>query len=245
MLPLRDENPSYTTPWVTYALIALNILVFLYELSLGQHGLRGFFTDYAVVPVAVLHDLRQVAHGHSAALPKLVPLFTSMFMHAGWLHLAGNMWFLWIFGDNVEDRLGHVPYLVFYLLAGIIASLSQVWSDPTSSLPSLGASGAIGGVLGAYIVLYPGARVLTLVPLGFFLTTMRVPAVLFLGIWFVMQSLHGIASLGAATAQTGGTAFFAHIGGFLAGVLVGFVAKALPEPAPPRSPFADRWYSNR
>lgn len=240
MLPLRDDNPSATTPYVNYALIAINVFVFLYELSLG-HDLQAFFGDYAVVPRVLLAHLNAVEHGHLSQLAGLVPLVTNMFMHGGWLHLGGNMLFLWIFGDNVEDRLGHLPYLAFYLLAGVLASLTQVWSDPHSLLPSLGASGAIGGVLGAYFMLYPRARVTTLVFLGIFITTLNVPAIVFLGLWFVLQSIQGLASLGAANA-TGGVAFWAHIGGFVGGVLVGLAARALPER---RSPYADRWYSNR
>ncbi|HEY9722180.1 MAG TPA: rhomboid family intramembrane serine protease [Oscillatoriaceae cyanobacterium] len=245
MIPLRDENPSYSTPWVNYALIAINVLVFLYEISLGQHALLHFLASYAVVPRHLLGAVGQVEHGHAVAPSAFVPVVTSMFMHAGWLHIAGNMLFLWIFGDNVEDRMGHVPYACFYLLAGIVAAVAQALSAPMSTLPSLGASGAIGGVLGAYIVLYPAARVFTLIFLGIFITTARIPAWVFLGIWFVLQSVQGLLTVGARTANQGGVAFWAHIGGFLFGLAVGFVLKALPPPKPQRSPFADRWYSNR
>ncbi|MDB5096256.1 MAG: putative rane protein [Cyanobacteria bacterium RYN_339] len=243
MLPLRDDNPSSSTPYVTYFLIAANVMVFVYELMLGGRGLQGFLLDYGVVPQLMSQDLVAVEHGDMHHLAGLVPLFTNIFMHGGWLHLGGNMLFLYIFGDNVEDRMGHVPYLAFYLLAGIAASLTHVWSNPASSLPSLGASGAIGGVLGAYIVLFPKARIMTLATLGFFMTTLEIPAIFFLGIWFVMQSIQGLASLGAHTAQTGGTAYWAHIGGFAVGFLGGFIAKQVTGGG--RSPHADRWYSNR
>jgi membrane associated rhomboid family serine protease len=243
MLPLRDDNPSSTTPYVTYFLIAANIMVFVYELMLGSRGLQGFLLDYGVVPSLLSRDLTAVEHGQLGHLAGLVPLITNIFMHGGWLHLGGNMLFLYIFGDNVEDRMGHVTYLAFYLLAGIAASLAHVWSEPGSTLPSLGASGAIGGVLGAYIVLYPSARIMTLATLGFFITTLEIPAIFFLGIWFVMQSIQGVASLGAHTAQTGGVAYWAHIGGFVVGLIGGFLARQLTQDK--RSPFADRWYSNR
>jgi membrane associated rhomboid family serine protease len=242
MLPLRDDNPSSTTPYVTYFLIAANVMVFVYELLLGPH-LQAFTFDYGVVPRQLTQDLVAVEHGQLNHLPGLVPLLTNMFMHGGWLHLGGNMLFLYIFGDNVEDRMGHVPYLAFYLLAGVAASLTHVWSNPLSTLPSLGASGAIGGVLGAYIVLFPKARVTTLATLGFLMTTIDIPAIFFLGIWFVMQSIQGVASLGAHTAQTGGVAYWAHIGGFLVGLFGGLIARQLPDSG--RSPHADRWYSNR
>lgn len=245
MIPLRDENPSSTTPWVNYALIAINVLVFLYELSLGQHALYHFMQSYAVVPTHLLGAAQQLEHGRAVPPGAFLPVITSMFMHAGWLHIGGNMLFLWIFGDNVEDRMGHLPYACFYLLAGILASIAQALSAPMSTLPSLGASGAIGGVLGAYILLYPAARVFTLIFLGIFITTARIPAWVFLGIWFVLQSVQGLATLGAATANQGGVAFWAHIGGFLFGLAVGAVLKAMGPPKPKRSPFADRWYSNR
>lgn len=242
MLPLRDDNPSGTTPIVTYTLIAMNVVVFLYQLTLGQAGLQRFFYAYALVPRELFHDVHAVQTGHAVAVTDFLPLITNMFMHGGWLHLGGNMLFLYIFGDNVEDRLGHFKYLAFYLVGGIIASLAHAWSSPGSAIPSLGASGAIGAVLGAYIVLYPQARVTTLAFLGFLITTLRIPAIVFLGIWFVMQSLNGLASLGPASAATGGTAWWAHIGGFVFGVIVGAIARSIP---PPRSPYADRWYSNR
>lgn len=242
MLPIHDENPSGRTPWVTYALIAACVSVFLYQLSLGERGLERFFYTFAVVPKELFADFARAASGRPVGVLDFAPLLTNMFMHGGWMHLGGNMLFLYIFGDNVEDRMGHIPYLIFYVFCGVAASLAHAYSGPSSSLPSLGASGAIGGVLGAYILLHPAARVTTLVFLGFLITTMRIPAFVFLGIWFLMQSIQGLAALGApSTAAEGGTAWWAHIGGFLAGMLGGAIAKAVPERALP----ADRWYSNR
>lgn len=247
MLPIHDDNPrQHGLPWVTYTLIAINVLVFLYQLSLGNQGLERFFYEFAVVPKAFFENFEALRSGKDVAFIAFAPLLTSMFMHGGWLHLGGNMLFLYIFGDNVEDRLGHLPYLAFYLFAGVVASLAHALSAPGSPVPSLGASGAIGGVLGAYIVLHPGARVTTLVILGFFITTLRLPAMLYLGIWFLMQSLQGLVALNApSTAAAGGTAWWAHIGGFLAGVPVGILGRMLPQRRTKRNKYADRWYSNR
>ena len=243
MLPIHDENPSGRTPWVTYALIAANVLVFLYQLSLGEQGLARFFYTFAVVPKELFADFGRLAGPGNVGLLDFAPLLTSMFMHGGWMHLGGNMLFLYIFGDNVEDRFGHAGYLFFYVLCGVAASLAHAWSGPGSALPSLGASGAIGGVLGAYILLHPQARVTTLVFLGFVMTTMRIPAFVFLGIWFLLQSVQGLLALGApSTAAEGGTAWWAHIGGFVVGMAGGAIARLIPAP---RSPHADRWYSNR
>ncbi|MFN3430914.1 MAG: rhomboid family intramembrane serine protease [Candidatus Sericytochromatia bacterium] len=243
MLPLHDDNPSGTTPVVTYVLIAINVVVFLYQLTLGQTGLERFFFEFGLVPREFFGEVRDLQTGQPVALNEFVPLLTNMFMHGGWLHLGGNLLFLYIFGDNVEDRLGHAQFLLFYLLGGIIASLAHAWSGPGSGIPSLGASGAIGAVLGAYIVLYPHARITTLAFLGFLITTLRVPALIFLGVWFLMQSFQGVAALGAtSTVESGGTAWWAHIGGFVFGLLGGAVARAMPKR---RSPHADRWYSNR
>lgn len=241
MIPLHDENPRYSTPFVTWTLIALNVLVFIYQLSLSEQALTAFFYEYAVVPKELLGP------GLAKAPPaEYLTLFTSMFMHGGWMHLIGNMLFLHVFGDNIEDRMGHGSFLTFYLFAGLVAALAQAWSAPGSGIPSLGASGAIGGVLGAYIVLHPKARITTLAILGFFITTFKLPAMVYLGIWFVMQALSGFASLGVTSAEdVGGVAWWAHIGGFLAGVAVGFVYRVMPPRQPPRSKHADRWYSNR
>jgi membrane associated rhomboid family serine protease len=199
MIPLRDIIPSRTTPIVTISLIVANVLVFLYELTLGR-AVNDFTLYFGLVPAAF----------------SWVAVLTSMFLHGGLFHVAGNMLYLWIFGDNVEDRMGHGRFLVFYLLCGTAAALAQTITAPDSLVPMVGASGAIAGVMGAYFVLYPKSRIVTLIPLFFFFRIIEVPAIFFLGIWFVMQFLSGVGSIG--NAATGGVAFWAHIGGFLAGV---------------------------
>jgi rhomboid family protein len=212
MIPLRDINPSQRRPIVNVALLVANVLLFLYELMLGDH-LQGFLLSAAFVPARAFAPAAAgggVGYGVASAL-------LSMFLHGGWLHVGGNMLFLWIFGDNVEDRLGHFRYLVFYLLCGYAAALSQALADPTSTVPAIGASGAIAGVLGAYVVLYPRARIVTLIFLGFFIDFIQVPAFVYLPLWFLMQFFSGLASLGARTAGQGGVAWFAHVGGFIAG----------------------------
>lgn len=236
MVPLRDDNPTRITPYVTYALIAINILVFLYELTLTPAQLDAFFRIWAVVP----RELTATFSGAviAAGPPEWLTLFTSQFLHGGFLHVAGNMLFLWIFGNNVEDRLGHVKYLVFYLSCGALAALAQWFFSSGSSIPSLGASGAIAGIMGAYILRYPQAQVLTLIPLGFFFTTVRLPAVLFLGFWFLQQALYGLASLQAPTnigMESGGIAYWAHAGGFVFGAILGPVLGLFSEEQP-RSP---------
>ncbi len=209
MLPIKDENPSYRRPWVNYTLITINILVFFYELSLGRE-LNRFIFRYGVIPVEIIHGRGWLT------------IFTSMFLHGGWMHIFGNMLYLWIFGDNVEDSIGHFKYLIFYLISGVAAALTQVLVNPTSHIPLIGASGAISGVLGAYFVLYPRARVLTLIPdpftLGLFLRIVRIPAFFVLGFWFIIQFMYGLASL-PYMGRTGGVAFFAHIGGFVFGMI--------------------------
>ncbi len=234
MIPIRDDVPSRTTPIVTISILVVNALAFLYQLMLGP-GLRAFFADFAVIPALYFSEGVRGPGGwiQPLAAPDLVvPLFTSMFLHGGWLHLIGNMVYLWIFGDNVEDRLGRGRFVVFYLLCGLTASGAHIFSNPGSVVPSLGASGAIAGVLGAYVLLYPKARVVVLMPFGFFLHTFQVPAVFFLGFWFVQQLLYGTLSLGVASAQTGGVAWWAHIGGFAAGfLLVKLFARRRPRPA--------------
>ncbi len=238
MIPLRDNIPSRTYPLVNITLIIVNVVVFLYQVMLGPE-LRDVIYQFAVIPARYFHDV-YVGPGrvHEVTAPELVvPLFTSMFMHGGWLHLIGNMLYLWIFGDNVEDRMGHGRYLVFYLLCGVAASLAHIFFNANSRIPSLGASGAIAGVLSAYLISYPRARVLVLVPIIFFLTTFEVPAMFFLGFWFLQQFLYGAASLGVPSAQTGGVAWWAHIGGFLAGaVLLAVFAKKRYQP-----PARDIW----
>jgi len=214
MIPLRDRNPSGIFPAVTLALIAANVIMFLYEVHLGP-GLMTFLKHHALIPAEVTGSVRYHAIRYSETVE---PFFTSMFLHGGWLHLIFNMWFLWIFGDNVEDTLGAFRYLCFYFLCGLAAALTQFAIQPHSTVPMLGASGAIAGVLGAYAVLFPGARVVTLVPIVFFLQIIEVPAIVILGYWFVLQLLSG--SLTALTPTQGGTAFWAHVGGFAAGALL-------------------------
>jgi membrane associated rhomboid family serine protease len=242
MIPLRDDVPSRTFPVVNVAIIAINALFFLIELGMGEQ-LQGFLYQAAVVPVLF------TPWGHGSAgvldvfLASLYPdlwlrILLSMFLHGGWMHVIGNMLYLWIFGDNVEDRMGHGRYAVFYLICGWVATYAHIWSDPSSRMPSIGASGAIAGVLGAYIALYPRARVVTIIPLGLFFPLVQVPAVFFLGIWFLQQFLYGTMSLVARTAETGGVAWWAHVGGFAAGVaLVGIFQR--PQRRPPSR---DSWW---
>jgi len=214
MLPLRDDNPSRRTPFVTWGLIGLNVLLFLYELSLGQR-LPDFLFQAAFIPARTFDAGGGLQMG-SALL--------SMFLHGGFTHIAGNMLFLWIFGDNVEDRLGHWRFVVFYLGCGFAATYAHALAASHSTVPAVGASDAIAGVLGAYLVLYPQARILTLVILGFYIDWIKVPALVYLPIWFLLQFISGLASLGAETsAQAGGVAWFAHIGGFVAGVALLFL----------------------
>lgn len=217
MIPLRDENPARDRPVVTSLIIMANIFVFLYQLQLGA-GLNQFFQQFAVIPADIFRE------SSAGPLRPLLPLVTSLFLHGGWLHLIGNMWMLWIFGDNVEDRLGHGRYLLFYLMGGVVANVAHILTNPHSALPTIGASGAIGAVLGAYACLHPRAKVLTLIPLGFFLQTVEVPAWIFLGLWFGLQLLQGTFSLFTRGAhEVGGIAFWAHIGGFAFGYVVGLL----------------------
>jgi membrane associated rhomboid family serine protease len=210
MIPVRDNNPRQITPWVNYSLIAANILVFLWQLTLGPE-LAATIQRVAFVPARFWSP---------ATMPsEVVNLFVSMFMHGGLLHIGSNMLYLWIFGDNLEDRMGHVRYLLFYLFCGVLATLAHAVSAPSSAIPALGASGAIAGVLGGYLLLFPHARVMTFIPFGFFIALRELPAIFVLGIWFVLQLFTGIADLGVASDQ-GGVAYFAHIGGFLAGLLL-------------------------
>ncbi|MFW6264068.1 MAG: rhomboid family intramembrane serine protease [Cyanobacteriota bacterium] len=229
MVPLRDENPTEITPYVTYGLIGINILAFFYELSLSPPQLDRFFHLFAVVPLELTASFQGIAIAQ--AIPEPLTLVTSQFLHAGFLHLAGNMLFLWIFGNNIEEQLGRVKYVIFYLACGILASLSQWFFSAQSTIPSLGASGAIAGVMGAYILRFPKAEVLTLIPLGFFITTVRIPAVFFLGFWFVQQAFYGVASLEAPTnvgMESGGIAYWAHAGGFVFGAILGTLLGLFP-----------------
>ncbi len=216
MIPLRDDQPTFSTPFVNYFLIVLNLLVFLWELSQGHRALNAFMIEFGVVPRHTLAVL--TGRSYDPAATAIVPLFTSMFLHASFLHVAGNMLFLWIFGDNIEDYIGHFSYLVFYLMSGVAAGATHILLNQGSRVPSVGASGAIAGVLGAYFILYPRARVLIWFPPIFLF---HVPAWLMLGYWFVGNFLSGTVMAIAETSQTsGGIAFWAHVGGFVAGVVM-------------------------
>ena len=212
MIPLKDRNPRKRFPIVTVFLIAVNILVFFYELSLGIK-LERFLFHFSVTP----NEIHQALQSNIFRPFVFMTLITSIFLHGGWLHLGGNMLYLWIFGDNVEDKFGHIRFLVFYLLCGIAASALHIYIEPTSNVPTIGASGAISGILGAYIFMFPRARVLTLIPIFIFIQIAELPAYIILGFWFVLQFFNGIGSLRNATIGIGGVA---HIGGFIAGLLL-------------------------
>jgi membrane associated rhomboid family serine protease len=214
VIPLRDDNPSSIAPMMTIALIVACVLVFLWQLSFGAEGGQRIVYALGAIP-AVLLGQRELPP-ELTLIPAWASVFTSMFMHGGWMHLIGNMLYLWIFGDNVEDSMGHVRFVIFYLLCGVAAVLAQALPDPSSTVPMVGASGAISGVLGAYLLLYPHARVLVLIPLGFILQTMRIPAGLVLVLWFGLQLLSNVM----AQPGQGGVAFRAHIGGFVAGMIL-------------------------
>jgi membrane associated rhomboid family serine protease len=224
MIPLRDDQPSFSTPFINYFLIVVNVVVFLWELSVSHRALGVFLVEFGVIPQHTL----LVLTGQSPDMPvtAILPLFTSMFLHASFLHVGGNMLFLWIFGDNVEDYLGHFRYLLFYLLSGLAAEVTHILLNINSRVPSIGASGAIAGVMGAYFILYPRARVLVWFPPIFLF---HVPAWLILGYWFLINFLSGTAtSIAESTQSSGGVAFWAHVGGFVAGMLM---VKVLPERA--------------
>jgi membrane associated rhomboid family serine protease len=233
---------------MTWGLILANVLVFFYELSLGD-AVQGFITVYGVVPAAISRGVPQT---NLTPDPVYITLFTSMFMHGGWMHLIGNMLFLFIFGDNVEDRMGHIGYLIFYLLAGLVAGLTQVFVAPDSLVPSIGASGAIAGVLAAYLVLFPWSGVRTIVFIFIYFTIVTVPAVLLIGLWFLLQLFDGVAGLAHTQQGMGGVAYFAHIGGFVFGLLITMLLKNRLQPPAPITypPFARhpnaqgpiRWY---
>ncbi len=203
MFPIRDHNPSHTVPVATLAIIALTVYVFFLELSAQDMEL--FIGQYALIPAGV----------DGSDLSTLVPFITSIFLHGGWLHIISNMWFLWIFGDNIEAVLGKMPYVLFYLFCGVAAGLAQYMSMPDTAIPMLGASGAVAGVLGAYFSLYPGHKIDTLVPFGFFMSQVQVPASIMLGYWFLIQVISGVGSFGMQ--DMGGVAFWAHAGGFVTG----------------------------
>ncbi|MFQ5743223.1 MAG: rhomboid family intramembrane serine protease [Acidobacteriota bacterium] len=221
MIPLRDENPTRTTPWVNYLLVAINVVVFIYQMELSLQGGSQAYVGFVQSLALRADHLLSPSLWFQTAVPAPLTLFTAIFVHADLWHLLGNMLYLWIFGDNVEDAMGHIPYALFYLICGLGAALAQVAVSPGSATPMIGASGAIAGILGAYLVLHPGARVLTLVFLVFFVRIMYLPAIILLGIWFLMQ-LVSAASGGA------GVAWYAHIGGFVVGILLvgGFVTRS-------------------
>lgn len=219
MVPLKDNNPITTVPYINYGLIIINVLIFIYQVTLTPQQLQAFFRVAALVPC----QLSATCPIGNPLIPEWLTLITSQFLHGGFLHLGGNMLFLAIFGNNIEDRLGHIKYLIFYLTCGVLAGLSQWFFSQNSTIPSLGASGAIAGVLGAYIFRFPRAQILTLVPLGFFITTIRLPAYLFLGFWFVQQAFNSIASLQVRSnigMESGGIAYWAHAGGFVFGAIL-------------------------
>jgi len=215
MIPLRDVIPSRTTPYITVTIIVLNAIAWLFELELPREVLPAFLQVYGVVPA----DFQAST------------LVTSMFLHGSWMHVIGNMWYLWIFGDNVEDRVGHGRFIVFYLLCGMAAAFGQILMDPTSTLPTIGASGAIAGVMGAYFVLYPQSRVLTLIPLIIFWEIVELPAIMLLGFWFLMQLFSaGAIAVTSSSHGGGGIAFAAHVAGFVSGVVGVFVFRKRRQP---------------
>ena len=234
MIPLRDANPTRRRPVVTIGLIAVCIAVFGYELlvqaSDGDAGLSRLFLRFGLIPVVITGQLGGADVGSSG----LISVFSSMFLHGDPLHIGFNMLYLWIFGNNIEDRFGHLGFLAFYLAGGVVAAAAQVLVDPVSTVPVIGASGAIAAVLGAYLVLFPGARVLSLIYFGLFFQLIHVPAIVLLGFWFAVQVFDSVVSLGSA-GTSGGVALFAHVGGFLAGVAVGLVVRQTGAGAPPRS----------
>lgn len=218
MIPIGDyagERPRF--PVVNIALIIINVVVFFYQVTLPEPRLEQFILRWATVPTEITHgtDLPP-----TISLPIYVTLLTSMFMHGGWLHLGGNMLFLWVFGDNVESAFGSLKYLLFYLFCGVAASLAQIAFNVNSGVPTLGASGAIAGVMGAYLVMFPGATVRTVITLFFIWPVVYLPAIVVIGVWFILQFISGLASLGVRTEQTGGVAVWAHIGGLVVGALL-------------------------
>ncbi len=228
MIPLKDDVPSRSTPFVTVGLIAANVLAFLYQLSLemtptGMGPAEAFVFEFGAIPC-------RLTGGCMMATPDDFPhpfltIFTSMFLHGGLFHVGGNMLYLWIFGDNVEDTLGHGRFLLFYLVSGVAAAAAQTLANPRSTVPMIGASGAVSGVLGAYLVLFPYATILTLITFGFFIRFVHIPAMIVLGFWVVLQFINGFISYGARGGEGGGVAWFAHIGGFVAGVILLFLVR--------------------
>lgn len=237
MIPLRDNNPRRTVPFVTYTLIALNALAFLWQLSLGQNLERALF-QIAFIPARFWIPGGWVFDA--------ITVITSMFLHGSLMHIGSNMLYLFIFGDNIEDRLGHGKYVVFYLLCGFLATYAHAIFSPGSRIPAIGASGAIAGVLGAYLLLFPRAQVMTLLPIFIFITIREIPAVFILGLWFVLQLFSGVGSLGVTDAQDmGGVAYFAHIGGFVAGMVLVGLFGGFRRPRRPAQSELPWWYEQR
>lgn len=231
MIPLHDDNPTTIRPLFTIGFIAINILVFLFQMTLGERSGEIFVFQFGAIP-GVVTGQAALPPGLEA-IPPWLSLFSSMFLHGGFMHIAGNMLYLWIFGNNIEDAMGHVRFVIFYLVSGLAAAVAHIATDPSSRIPMVGASGAISGVLGAYLLLYPHARVLVLVPMGFFTQTLWIPAGYVLGFWIVFQFLNGMIDPG----EGGGVAWFAHIGGFVAGMVLvhPFKRRNLPAPRSSRS----------
>ncbi len=233
LLPLHDNNPTRTLPVVTVGFIIINTLAFLFQFSLGPDRGQQFVLQLGIIPweISHLHN-----HPESSAIPPIASLFTAMFLHGGWMHLIGNMLYLWIFGNNIEDAMGHFRFVIFYSLTGLAASFTHIMIGPDSTVPMIGASGAISGVLGGYLVLYPRAEVSTLLFLGWYIRLIEIPALVVLGFWFALQVFEGFLSLGIG----GGVAWFAHIGGFLAGIiLVKIFEKRTPNKHPDSGMFPD------
>lgn len=253
MIPLRDNIPSTTTPFVNYAMIAICVVAFLLQLTTQTEGRDPLVERFGMIPHRVLHPEEPVRvqervayidqfgrasrvedRTREIAEPPFSPwltLLSCIFLHGGWMHMLGNVWFLYIFGDNVEDRMGHVPYLLFYLFCGVGASVAHLATNASSEIPTIGASGAIAGVMGAYFLLYPKARVLSVIPIFILIEIVVLPAPLFLGIWFALQFFQG--TLAITSVQTGGVAWWAHIGGFVVGYLIAAVLRATGETRPP------------
>ena len=242
MIPLKDDIPSRTFPIVNISLILVNIFFFLVEVSLGDK-LALLFNHFGVIPAKFFasYYITPDRVVYIGTADRIIPLFTSLFLHGGWFHLFGNMLYLYIFGDNVEDRMGHIRYLIFYILCGLIANLTHIAFNPESRIPSVGASGAIAGVLGAYMLLYPTARVVVLIMLFFYIDFVALPALIVLGFWFIIQFFSGILSLGVQSASTDGVAWWAHIGGFVAGMSLVFLFKRRDY----RPIGRDTWWINR
>lgn len=229
MIPLHDRNPTSSKPVVTILLVVVNALVFLYELALSDESLAQIVSTLGMVParVGLFPGSEEITAGQA-----FFPLLSSMFLHGGWFHVIGNMWFLWVFGDNIEDRMGHGRFVGFYLLCGVLAGLAHTLMNLNSGVPAIGASGAVSGVMGAYLLLFPGSRVVTLVTLGFLWFRTELPAYVMILYWFVIQLLSGTVSLSVGPGEGGGTAWWAHIGGFIAGVVLVKVFERAPRRRP-------------